>query len=144
MAVGSTFARRSDLIARKAYRLHVRVQPVSTSEVSALVEGEGTIELIRFRFYPGPEGDVQVSLYVEDARGRRRDLPAVYGDQPYITGDDDSVEVIVREPVSLHRRDRLYLVAKNLSDEYEYDIWADYEVDYAGGCSPAALVWGGR
>ena len=98
------------------------------------IKGQGTIEGMRVRFYPGQQLDLQVRVFVEHKGGLMEELVTYPSTtRQYLAGDDDNV--IIDCVISVENDDFLKVSVVNVDLVNNYDLAVDVYVDYYGGSS---------
>jgi uncharacterized membrane protein len=111
----------------------IKIIPAGTSaKLLERVKGEGTVEKLTVRFYPGQQKSLQVRAIIIHKGNKIEDLITYpEGGDSYLSGDDDSLVFNIVIPVE--NDDEIAISVKNIDASNDYTLMAFLEIDYYGG-----------
>lgn len=117
---------------REVIAFRKKIEPLEEIEISERVKANGTLENIKFRFYLGQELQLKVMIFIRH-KGNKVQYPYTVagGGEYYIAGDDDVFNFDVVIPIQ--NDDEIVCKVINLSEEWDYNLVCDVDIDYYGG-----------
>lgn len=107
------------------------LDPFEKIKLSELVKNNGTIEMIKMKFYQGQQLALKVTPQLEKHGEYPVQLLSYANDtDQFITGDDDYFVFDVNIPCSYD--DKVVIFAENQAD-FKVNVVVDVTVDYLGG-----------
>lgn len=104
----------------------------ASDDLHERIKGDGTIEEMRVRFYPGQQKDLHVSVWI-DHKGSQAEFlyTTPSSGERYLSGDDDAF--IFPVTIEVEYDDFVRVHVENVDPLNDYDLAVDVLVDYYGG-----------
>jgi hypothetical protein len=108
------------------------IDPAKKQKFNERIKGEGTIEQLRVRFYPGQGKSLRIYAYIK-RKGRVLEEMITFtdGTDRFLSGDDDSLVFPIAVPVE--NDEEIEIHAENIDATNPYSLVVDVIVDYMGG-----------
>lgn len=119
-------------LARTAFNFAKSIDASGSGTLQQALRQNCTIEKVRVKFYPGPEGDLHIIPYLlktNDVRYNIIDFPS--GSNQYVSGEDEEIVFNVSIPVDVD--DIICIEYVNADAVNAHVLSVQVEVDFAGG-----------